>query len=108
VPDKAEQLNRYASIRTAERLRGLLAGAGFTQVKVGGETRTFRFSSFDDYFSGIEAGAGLSGQEYVRLSTALQRTVREAVRVSFPDEGRSQPFSVEMEVLMGSGKAGSS
>ena len=108
VPDKAEQLNRYASIRTAERLRGLLGGAGFTQVTVGGETRTFRFSSFDDYFSGIEAGAGFSGQEYVRLSTALQRAVREAVRVSFPDEGRSQPFNVEMEVLVGSGKAGSS
>src|SRR5262249_7244617 len=32
VPARAEQLNRYASIRTLERLRGLFAGAGFDSV----------------------------------------------------------------------------
>jgi ubiquinone/menaquinone biosynthesis C-methylase UbiE len=105
LPDKAEPLNRYASIRTAERLGKLLNGASFSDVAVRSETRTFSFASFDDYFSGIEAGAGLAGQEYVTLSTTLQRTVREAVRLSFPDRGTSQPFVVDMEVLVGSGRA---
>ena len=105
VPDKAEQLNRYASIRTAERLGHLLDDAGFSDVTVRSETRTFPFASFDDYFSGIEAGAGFAGQEYVTLSKTLQRTVREEVRLSFSDEGMRQPFVVEMEVLVGSGKA---
>ena len=108
VPDKAEQLNRYASIRTTGRLRKLLGGAGLSEVAVRSEIRTFSFASFDDYFSGIEAGAGLSGQEYVSLPATLQRTVREAVRLSFPNEGRSRPFVVEMEVLVGSGKVISS
>ena len=108
VPDKAEQLNRYSSIRTAERLGQLLDGAGFSDVIVRSETRTFSFDSFDEYFSGIESGAGLSGQEYVRLSANLQQTVREAVRLSFADEGTSQPFVIDMEVLVGCGKAVSS
>ena len=70
VPAKAEQLNRYASIRTGERLGMLLRGAGFAEVEVYSETRRFSFASFDDYFSGIEAGAGNPGQEYVKLSAA--------------------------------------
>ncbi len=103
VPAKAEQLNRYASIRTGERLGMLLRGAGFAEVEVHSETRTFSFASFDDYFRGIEAGAGVSGQEYVKLSAALRRAVREDVRLSFPDKGNSKPFVVKMELLIGSG-----
>ncbi len=34
LPERAEQLNRYASIRTVERLRDLLAGAAFSDVEV--------------------------------------------------------------------------
>lgn len=60
VPDKAEQLNRYASIRTAERLGELLDGAGFSEVTVRSEARPISFASFEDYLSGIEAGAGFS------------------------------------------------
>lgn len=77
----------------------------FSEVIVRSETRPFSFESFDDYFSGIAAGAGFAGQEYIALPKALQQTVREAVRLSFADEGTSQPFVVEMEVLVGSGRA---
>jgi ubiquinone/menaquinone biosynthesis C-methylase UbiE len=104
IPAKAEQLNRYASIRTGERLGALLKGAGFAQVEVHSETRAFSFASFDDYFGGTEAGAGVSGQEYVKLLPELRRAVREDVRLSFPDKGNSEPFVVEMEVLVGSGR----
>jgi SAM-dependent methyltransferase len=104
-PAKAEQLNRYASIRTGARLGALLKGAGFAQVEVHAETRAFSFASFDDYFSGTEAGAGVSGQEYIKLMPELRRAVREDVRLSFADKGHSKPFVVEMEVLIGSGRA---
>jgi ubiquinone/menaquinone biosynthesis C-methylase UbiE len=104
VPARAEQLNRYASIRTIERLRGLLEGAGFVEVEVTNVTRLFSFASFDDYFSGTAAGAGISGQEYVKLSTELRAAVREEIRRSFPRSGGEKPFVVEMEVLVGAGR----
>jgi ubiquinone/menaquinone biosynthesis C-methylase UbiE len=103
VPTEAEHLNRYAGIRTAERLSALLHGAGFARIVVRSELRSFSFASFDDYFAGIEAGAGIAGQAYVRLSKDLQSIVREKVRRSFPGGSDSKPFVIEMEVLMGSG-----
>jgi ubiquinone/menaquinone biosynthesis C-methylase UbiE len=104
VPAKAEQLNRFASIQTIDRLYGLLQSSGFAEVEAHSEARSFSFTSFDDYFSGTEAGAGISGQEYVKLSAETKRAVRQQVRQSFPDAGKSKPFVVEMEVLVGSGR----
>jgi len=106
VPAQAEKLNRYASIRTIERLDTLFRAAGFTDVKVQSEMRPFSFASFDDYFRGTESGAGISGQAFVKLPEDLQRTVREDVRRSFPNDGAAKPFVVEMEVLVGSGQNG--
>ncbi len=96
-------LNRYASIRTAERLRSLLEGAAFASVEVRSEVCSFTFASFDDYFSGTAAGAGISGQEYVKLPEDVRDAVRAEVRLSFPEGGRRAPFVVDMEVLVGSG-----
>ena len=103
VPERAEQLNRYASIRTIGRLRDLFTGACFRNVEVAAETRSFSFSSFDDYFAGTEAGAGISGQEYVKLPLETRQAVREAMRLSFPDSGSRRPFVVNLEVLVGAG-----
>ena len=103
VPERAEQLNRYSSIRTIERLRDLFTGAAFRDVEVGTETRSFSFASFDDYFAGTEAGAGISGQEYVKLPLETRTAVRETMRRSFPDSGSQRPFVVDMEVLVGAG-----
>jgi hypothetical protein len=104
VPERAEQLNRYASIRIGERLRDLFAGAGFRDVEITAETRAFSFTSFDDYFAGTEAGAGISGQEYVKLPPETRHAVRETMRLSFPDGGSRRPFVVDMEVLVGAGR----
>jgi ubiquinone/menaquinone biosynthesis C-methylase UbiE len=104
VPSKAERLNRYASIRTAERLSVLLRGAGFAEVVVRSELRSFSFASFEDYFAGIEVGAGIVGQEYVKLPPELQSIIRDDVRRSFPGGVSGKPFVVEMEVLIGSGR----
>ena len=103
VPGRAEQLNRYASIRTIERLKELFAAADFLDLEVTAETRSFSFASFDDYFAGTEAGAGISGQEYVKLPLETRSAVRETMRLSFPDSGSRRPFLVDMEVLVGSG-----
>ena len=103
VPERAEQLNRYASIRTIERLCGLFISAGFRDVEAGAEMRSFSFASFDDYFAGTEAGAGISGQEYVKLPSDLRKAVRETMRLSFPDKGSRSPFVVDMEILVGAG-----
>ena len=104
VPERAEQLNRYASIRTIERLRDLFSDAGFRGVQVDAEIRAFSFASFDDYFAGTEAGAGFAGQEYVRLPLVTRKAVRETMQRSFPDNGSLRPFVVDMEVLVGSGR----
>ena len=103
VPARVEQLNRYASIRTPERLHRLFQAASFQDIAVQRETRAFTFESFDDYFSGTAAGAGISGQEYVKLPLAIQSVVRETMRRSFPDGGTRRPFIVEMEGLIGAG-----
>lgn len=104
VPERAEQLNRYASIRTIEQLCELFVGVGFHGVEVKTEMRSFSFASFDNYFSGTEAGAGISGQEYVKLAPETRKAVRDKMRLSFPDGGGHKPFIVEMEVLVGSGQ----
>lgn len=104
VPSKAEQLNRYASIHTAKRLSTLLGGAGFADVQVRSERQSFSFASFDDYFHGTEAGAGISGQEYVKLPKDTQCAVRDDVRRLFADGADTKPFVAEMEVLVGAGR----
>ena len=103
VPERAEQLNRYASIRTIERLRDLFTAAAFRHVEVGAGTHSFSFASFDDYFAGTEAGAGISGQEYVKLPLETRKVVRDTMRLSFPENGSGRPFVVDMEILVGSG-----
>jgi SAM-dependent methyltransferase len=104
VPAKAELFNRFFSIPSGERLGGLLAGAGFRDVQVQSESREIAFASFDDYFRGTEEGAGLSGEEYVRLPQELRRIVREEVRQSLPQPGPGEPLVISMGVLIGSGR----
>ena len=103
---RLRQSNSTATLRfrTVERLDGLLRGAGFADVQVRSEIRSFSFASYDDYFQGTESGAGISGQAYVKLPRELQQAVREEVRASFPDGANTKPFTVEMEVLVGSGQ----
>ena len=81
----------------------LISGAEFRDVRVDTEHREFQFESFDAYFSGIERGATLSGQEYVRLLPDIQRAVRDDVERSLAREPNG-PISVPMEVLVGSGQ----
>ena len=104
VPARAEKLNRFFSIPDTDHLHRLVSGAGFSDVEVQSETRSIGFASFSAYFSGIEKGATLSGQEFVQLAPDMRRLVRNEVRegLNAGDEGR--PLTIDMEVLIGSGR----
>lgn len=103
VPSKADRFIRYFNIRDAGRLDALLAGAGFRDVHVVSECSELQFASFDEYFSGIENGATLSGQEYVCLPEEVRRAVREDVQRSLLVGRADGPLAVNIEVLIGSG-----
>jgi hypothetical protein len=104
VPSKASTLNRYFAIPDGGRLRTLLADAGFRDIRIESECRELRFASFNDYFSDIENGATLSGQEYVCLPENVRRLVREDVRRDLLAERSDGAVTINMEVLVGSGQ----
>jgi ubiquinone/menaquinone biosynthesis C-methylase UbiE len=104
VPSKASTLNRCFDIADAGRLAVLLADAGFRDIQVESEHRELRFASFDSYFGDIERGATLSGQEYVCLPEHVRRRVREDVRRDLLVDGSDRPLTINMEVLVGSGR----
>ena len=101
--DSAETLNRFFSIPDAARLRSLMKDAGFRKVEVVAENRLIEFASFASYFDGTAKGAGLSGQEFVRLPADLQRRVRAEVRQDLGLTADDQRVVIDMEVLIGSG-----
>ena len=104
VPDKAALLGRFFSIPDAACFGGLLARAGFREIQVQSESREIAFASFDDYFKGIEEGAGLSGQEYVRLPREQQQAVREEVRRTLPQPAPGGPLVITFDILIGCGR----
>jgi hypothetical protein len=73
VPDRAAKLNRFFSIPSEERLRSFIGGTGFCEVDLQREAGQLGLHRSNPYFSGIEKGATLSGQEFVRLSPDLKR-----------------------------------
>jgi ubiquinone/menaquinone biosynthesis C-methylase UbiE len=84
------------------RLRALFETAGFRDVATAAETRTFQFPSFDDYFSAIERGVGIAGQEYQAQPTAVRAEVREDVRQGLNDDGG--PVQVPVDITYASGR----
>ncbi|MER8582515.1 methyltransferase domain-containing protein [Mesorhizobium sp. M1423] len=103
APEKAEKLNRFFSVPDATCLHDLLYRAGFRKIDVQLETRPIKFSSFDDYFSGIAKGATLSGQEYVQLPPDMKHIVREEVWRGLASPSPGEPLTIEIDVLIGSG-----
>src|SRR5262245_37420005 len=75
-----EVLRRLCSLGGSERLGALLAGAGFHDARIERLERELRWTSFAEYWSVIEAGDGLAGQEYRALPDAVRRGVREDVQ----------------------------
>jgi ubiquinone/menaquinone biosynthesis C-methylase UbiE len=83
------------------RLRGLFETAGFRDVATAAETRTFQFPSFDAYFSAIERGVGIAGQEYQAQPEAVRAAVREDVRQGLNGDGGSVQVPVDITYASG-------
>jgi SAM-dependent methyltransferase len=86
-------------------LRGLFERAGFREVETARETRQFRYSSFDAFFSPLEEGVGYMGKELVTLPADVRRLVREDLRREFEGDGVSGgPIALPLEVTFGCGR----
>jgi SAM-dependent methyltransferase len=88
--------------RGEERLRGWFTAAGFRNVETAAETLHLIFESFEDYFGPTERGAGIAGQEYLRLSDGMRAAVRAEVREGLDDRGG--PVTVAVDVTFAGGR----
>jgi len=105
LPEQRDILHLGFALADPNRLEGLLAGAGFRDVRVELQKREAVVESFDDYWNPIEAGVGSLPQAYLALSEADRRSVREEVRARlsrFESDGR---LFMSVEMLIGSGRA---
>jgi ubiquinone/menaquinone biosynthesis C-methylase UbiE len=92
-PDHRDALYSPAALADPHRLERLLA-AGFRNLSVVMETREVAFESFDEYWSGIEAGGGRLGQFYLELGDRERRAVRDEV------SGRMVPFESNGRLIL--------
>jgi hypothetical protein len=96
----------YLSFSLADptRLEGLLAGAGFRDVRVERERREDITASFDEYWEPIEAGVGSIPQSYLTLSEVDRRSVREEVRARLSPFESNGDLIMSVEMLIGRGR----
>jgi len=105
LPEQRDILHLGFALADQKRLEGLLAGAGFRDIRVEREKREDVVESFDDYWDPIEAGVGSLPQAYLALSKADRRLVREEVRERLsPFESYGRLF-MSVEMLIGRGRA---
>jgi len=94
-PDYRDLLYSPAALADPDRLERLIITAGFRNVSVVKETREVAFESFDEYWSGIEAGGGRLGQFYLDLRDRERRGVRDEV------SGRMAQFESDGRLILG-------
>ena len=102
-PDQRQLLYAPAALADPTHLEQLLTEAGFRDVSVALETRELAFDSFDQYWSGIEAGGGRLGQFYLQLQDRERRAVRDEIcgrMAQFQSDGR---LVLKAEALIGAG-----
>jgi ubiquinone/menaquinone biosynthesis C-methylase UbiE len=96
VLSKRAEVERVFSVGDERYLGALFTSLGFTNIEIKTETLACTFKSFDDYFDGVERGAGHMGQEYLALPQKVRRAVREDVRSAVA--GTSGKVAVEVRV----------
>ena len=105
VPDQRETLHLLFSLANAERLKELLLGAGFSDVKVEREQRRDALEAFAAYWRTVEAGVGMLPQAYLALPHANQREVRSEVQAEFAKYVSDGQLELSLEMLIGAGRA---
>jgi ubiquinone/menaquinone biosynthesis C-methylase UbiE len=98
VPSKRAEVERVFSVGDERNLGALLTSLGFTNIEIKTETLAFTFKSFEDYFDGVERGAGYMGQEYLALPQEVRRAVREDVRSAVAGTSGKVEVAVEVRV----------
>jgi ubiquinone/menaquinone biosynthesis C-methylase UbiE len=93
------------SLGDPTRLEGLLAGAGFRDIRVERETREDITENFAEYWDPIEAGIGSIPQSYLTLSHVDRRSVREEVRARLSRFELDGKLLMSVEMLIGRGRA---
>jgi hypothetical protein len=93
------------SLGDPTRLEGLLAGAGFRDIRVERETREDITENFAEYWDPIEAGIGSIPQSYLTLSDVDRRSVREEVRARLSRFELDGKLLMSVEMLIGRGRA---
>ena len=104
-PDQRDDLYAPTALADPARLHALLANAGFRDVSVVTATQEIAFDSFEQYWSGIEAGGGRLAQFYVQLPVAARRAVRAEVSGHMARLESAGRLMLSAEALIGSGVA---
>lgn len=66
LPQQRNTIQLSFALADAKQLESLLAGAGFRDIRVEGQTRPVAFDGFEDYWAPIDAGTGSLPQAYSR------------------------------------------
>jgi hypothetical protein len=105
LPEQQDIIYLSFALADPNRLEGMLADAGFRDIRVEREKREDVVESFDDYWNPIEAGIGSIPQAYLALSEVDRRSVREEVRQQLSQFESNGRLFMSVEMLIGRGRA---
>jgi hypothetical protein len=105
LPAQRNTIYLSFALNDSTRLEGLLASAGFRDVRVQREKREDITESFDEYWEPIEAGVGSIPQSYLMLTDVDRRSVREEVRARLSQFESDGKLVMSVEMLIGKGRA---
>ncbi|HKB23857.1 MAG TPA: methyltransferase domain-containing protein [Methylomirabilota bacterium] len=103
-PDRRDEILRGTSLGEPGRLERLLGEAGFRDVGVTTETRSFVFDSFDAYWDQVASGGIRFGLMLRELAEDARRAVRDAVRARLERFASRGGLEMPTDALVASGK----
>jgi ubiquinone/menaquinone biosynthesis C-methylase UbiE len=105
LPEQRDIIYLSFALADPNRLEGMLADAGFRDIRVEREKREDVVERFDDYWNPIEAGIGSMPQAYLALSEVDRRSVRDEVRARLSQFESNGRLLMSIEMLIGRGRA---
>ncbi len=103
LPEQRDALYLPSALGDRDRLRAMLARAGFHNARVTAERGRLTFESFEEYWEPIERGASRIGQFYLGLPESRRRLVRDEVLRSMMPFRSGQRLLLECEALIARG-----
>jgi SAM-dependent methyltransferase len=103
LPEQTAVLHLSFRLAPHDQLARLLVDAGLDGVRVAHHVRHRTFTSFDDYWAPIEAGAGQLPQAYRSLAAPTRDVVKTEVRERLAPAATDGRLELDVEVLIGDG-----